>query len=265
MSAAVARRRRFVDENERASVPSMTTPSDRIAQVLQGSQIQLLADWVKALRSPAMSRASSAIGDPELQAQCQEFIALFGEGIASGDREDLDAAGWKPVMELLAGVSRSRERQGFSPSETAMFVFSFKEPLLVHLRRAFEGGDQAELFAEIWSLSRLLDRLGSDPGVVEILKSDAQQKMFEVSLPETPARMPASHARMLTSAQIGLVLLSLGGGFLYLRQYFENRNDVEFAVVLGTVAVALGIGALLSAAAAYLATRLWQNGTPERP
>ena len=113
--------------------------------------------------------------------------------------------------------------------------------------------------------ARLLDRLGSDPGVVEILKSDAQQKMFEVSLPETPARMPASHARMLTSAQIGLVLLSLGGGFLYLRQYFENRNDVEFAVVLGTVAVALGIGALLSAAAAYLATRLWQNGTPERP
>jgi rsbT co-antagonist protein RsbR len=166
----------------------MTTPSPRVTQVLKGSQIQLLADWVKALRSSAMARASSAIGDPELQAQCQEFIALFGAGIASGDLEDLDAAGWKPVMELLDGVSRSRGRQGYSPSETAMFVFSFKEPLFAHLRRAFEGGDQAELFAEIWSLSRLLDRLGLHTTEIhqaareEVIRRQGEE-MLELSTP----------------------------------------------------------------------------------
>ncbi len=111
--------------------------------------------------------------------------------------------------------------------------------------------------------ARLLDRLGADPGVLDVLKSDVQQKMFEISLPEAAPRMPAAQARMLTSAQVGLVLLSLGGGFLYIRQFVESRNDSEFVLVLGTISVALGIGAILSAGAAYLAARLWQNGIEE--
>ena len=138
----------------------MATSTNRIIQVLQNSQVQLLADWVKVLRSAGTSRTASVISDPELQAQCQEFIALFAGAITAGNLADLDAPAWKPVMEFLAGVSRSRGRQGFSPSETATFVFSFKEPLFAHLRRSFAGGDEAGLFADVWELSRLLDRLG---------------------------------------------------------------------------------------------------------
>lgn len=141
----------------------MATSNNRIIQVLQSSQVQLLADWVKALRSSGSSgasRTSSAISDPELQAQCQEFIALFGAAISSGDLEDLDAPVWKPTKDLLAGVSRSRSRQGFSPTETAMFLFSFKAPLFAHLRRTLEDHDEAALFADILELSRLIDRLG---------------------------------------------------------------------------------------------------------
>src|ERR1041384_2391930 len=49
------------------------------------------------------------------------------------------AGGWTATRDFLAGVSRSRGRQGFSPSETAMFVFSVKEPVFAHLRAALEG------------------------------------------------------------------------------------------------------------------------------
>ena len=138
----------------------MPTSTNRIIPVLQSSQVQLLADWVKALRSSTTARTSSVISDPELQAQCQEFISLLGDAIAGGHLDDLESEAWKPVKEFLAGVSRSRGRQGFSPSETAGFVFSLKEPLFAHLRRAFEGHDQAGLFADIWELSNLLDHLG---------------------------------------------------------------------------------------------------------
>jgi rsbT co-antagonist protein RsbR len=138
----------------------MATSTNRIIQVLESSQVQLLADWVKALRSASMSRTAAAISDPELQAQCQEFITLFGNAIRSSNLEDLDAPAWRPVLEFLAGVSRSRGRQGFSPSETATFVFSFKEPLFAHLRRAFSGEDEAKLFGDVWEVSKLLDRLG---------------------------------------------------------------------------------------------------------
>jgi rsbT co-antagonist protein RsbR len=166
----------------------MATSSNRIIQVLQNSQVQLLADWVKALRASATSRTSTAISDPELQAQCQEFISVFGGAIASGNFEDVESPAWKPVLELLAGVSRSRGRQGFSPSETAMFVFSFKEPLFNQLRRAYEGGDEAVLFSDMWELSKLIDRLGLYTTEIhqtareEVIRRQSEE-MLELSTP----------------------------------------------------------------------------------
>src|SRR5690349_14582306 len=108
----------------------MSISANRIIQILEQSQVQLLAEWMKYLRAIAASKASGAITDAELQAQCHEFIALFRTAVAAGQLDDVDAEVWRPVREFLAGVSKSRGRQGYSPSETAMFVFSFKEPLV---------------------------------------------------------------------------------------------------------------------------------------
>ena len=138
----------------------MAASTNRIIQVLRNSQVQLLADWVKALRAKTSSRAASQISEPELQSQCQELLALLATAVERGPLDDIDAPGWAPVRELLAGVSRSRSRQGFSPSETAMFVFSLKEPLMTHLRRSFEGMDANVLFTDIWEVSLLIDKLG---------------------------------------------------------------------------------------------------------
>ncbi|TMQ13519.1 MAG: STAS domain-containing protein [Deltaproteobacteria bacterium] len=137
----------------------MALSTHRITQVLQSSQVQLLAEWVKALRAAGRSRSAAMISDPELQSQCQEFIALLSTAMETGSLDDADER-WRPVKEFLTGVSRSRSRQGFSPSETAMFVMSFKEPLFASLRRAYEGHDDGKLLADIWEASRLLDRLG---------------------------------------------------------------------------------------------------------
>jgi rsbT co-antagonist protein RsbR len=134
--------------------------TNRIVQVLKASQVQLLADWIKALRAQSSSRTTAMISDPELQGQCQEFIALFADALTANLTDDVQASGWTPMRDFLGGVSRSRGRQGFSPSETAQFVFSFKEPLVSHTRRALEGQSDAAVFAEIWELSRILDRLG---------------------------------------------------------------------------------------------------------
>jgi rsbT co-antagonist protein RsbR len=139
----------------------MATTTHRLTHVLQSSQVQLLADWIKALRAAMNTRSSSsAISDPELQAQCQEFIALLSAAVSSGNLEDIEAEPWRPVKDFLAGVSRSRGRQGFAPGETAMFVLSFKEPLLANLRRTFEGVDSNQLLTDVWEMSRLLDKLG---------------------------------------------------------------------------------------------------------
>ena len=63
------------------------------------------------------------------------------------------------MRSLLDGVSRSRAAQGFSPSETATFVFSLKEPLFEQLRAAFP--DDARVVADAgWQMTQLVDQLG---------------------------------------------------------------------------------------------------------
>lgn len=161
---------------------------NRVVQILKDSQVQLLADWVKALRGAQTSRTATMISDPELQAQCQEFLNLLATAIASGNLEDVSGEVYRPVRDFLAGVSRSRGRQGFSPSETATFVFSLKEPLFQHLRRAFESKDDAGLFHDVWDLSKLLDKLGLYTTEVyqtareEVIRRQGEE-MLELSTP----------------------------------------------------------------------------------
>jgi rsbT co-antagonist protein RsbR len=162
--------------------------TNRIIQILKTAQVQLLADWVKAIKATASPGAKTLISDPELQTQCQEFISLFADGLAGGGLDDVHGDNWTPTRDFLSGISRSRGRQGFSPSETATFVFSFKEPLFTHLRRAFEGHDAAVLFTDIWEVSKLLDKLGLYTTEVhqtareEVIRRQGEE-MLELSTP----------------------------------------------------------------------------------
>jgi rsbT co-antagonist protein RsbR len=88
---------------------------------------------------------------------------------------------------LLDELSRARLVQGFSPSETATFVLSLKEPLFELLRR--EIGDNADSLArEIWSATGLLDKLGlyTTEAYVrtrEEVINRQQQELLELSTP----------------------------------------------------------------------------------
>jgi rsbT co-antagonist protein RsbR len=136
---------------------------------------------MKALRAGS---GSKKITDSELQAQCQEFIALLRDALATGDM-DAAAGSWKELREFLAGISRSRAKQGFTPSETAAFVLSFKGPLLAHLRSG--AGDEGAL-DELWDLTLLLDQLALitteayQAGREEIIMRQ-RDEMLELSTP----------------------------------------------------------------------------------
>jgi rsbT co-antagonist protein RsbR len=58
----------------------------------------------------------------------------------------------------LTSAARERARLGFTPTETATFVFSLKQPLFARLRREVRDAD--ELADETWRATVLLDQLG---------------------------------------------------------------------------------------------------------
>ena len=130
----------------------------RIPEVLKKFEKELLADWVKEQLNAIVLRRD-LIKEPELRQQSADFLALLRETTQSGNLNDITAPEWASTREMLGTISRSRAIQGFTPSETATFVFSFKQPLFTRLRDEI-GKDQETVIDEIWTAGILLDKLG---------------------------------------------------------------------------------------------------------
>ena len=157
-----------------------------LQQIIAKSQKELLAEWLQNQLSSDNAR-SDLMKESELREQCREFLALLQDAARSGGLENLDGSAWTPVREFLAGISRSRAMQGFSPAETATFVFSLKQPLFTRLRREITNDAQA-LADEFWAASVLIDKLGLYTMEMfqksrEEVISRQQQELLELSTP----------------------------------------------------------------------------------
>jgi len=105
------------------------------------------------------SRRSDLIDDSDLERESRELLRLLRGALADGASEDFEATAWEPVRDYLSNLSRSRAEAGFSPSETAIFVFSLKQPLFTRLAQA-STDDAGSLVDLVLEASVLLDRLG---------------------------------------------------------------------------------------------------------
>jgi rsbT co-antagonist protein RsbR len=127
-----------------------------IAQIVRKNEQQILEMWLE-YQFAAKTLRADLIKESELRDQSREFLRLFTEAIQA-EAQNVDTAAWMPVKEMLSSISRSRATQGFSPSETASFVFSLKQPLFIVLKESFAQAQ--ELADQIWAVSILLDKLG---------------------------------------------------------------------------------------------------------
>ncbi len=157
----------------------------RLADILREHEAEILTSWLEHQRS-ALSTGSRLISEAEVGEQSRQFLALLSSAIRNGNM-DLMASEWTEVRDMLSELSRTRAQQGFTPSQTAMFIFSLKQPLFECLRQEFAG--DAEAFAgETWTATMLLDKLGLltaeayQKGREEVI-SRQQHEMLELSTP----------------------------------------------------------------------------------
>lgn len=135
----------------------MAQNTTKISEVLTNHEQELLSAWLAELAGALRRR--DLISEGELRIQCEEFIRLVRSAIGAGNSTDIQRPEWTGVRELLADLSRSRARQGFTPRETALFVFSFKRPLFKYLREEY-GEESTALAEDTWVATDLLDNLG---------------------------------------------------------------------------------------------------------
>ena len=165
----------------------MTTQNgNAVSEALASEEASLLAEWLREQQAAIGRRG--LISDRELESQSREFLGLLRSASASGNMTDVHGgAEWSALREMLGGISRSRGQQGFSPSETATFIFSLKPALFARLRARL-GGQPDRLFDAIRDAGEMLDRLGlyttevHQQGREEVIRRQ-QQDMLELSTP----------------------------------------------------------------------------------
>jgi rsbT co-antagonist protein RsbR len=163
---------------------SLSMPSD-LPQLLQKHHDALLQEWTKSQLASA-GRHLSASDENTLAANSREFLTLFRQGLASGEMNDVHASAWQHTRDFLTSLSASRAKDGFTPTETATFVFSFKAPVFTLLREQVK--DPSLLAAEVMNTSNLLDKFGLFTTEAyqksrESIIARQQQELLELSTP----------------------------------------------------------------------------------
>jgi len=109
-----------------------TTPTSAIVDVIEQHESTLLIEWLRE-QERAATRRASLISIEDLETESRALLGLLRETLRTARHDELDAPEWDQVREYLRRLSRSRAELGFSPSETATFIFSLKQPLFALL------------------------------------------------------------------------------------------------------------------------------------
>ena len=163
--------------------PTMTTS---IAKTLLNQRNEILQEWLHQ-QLVAENLRADLISEAELRTDSDRFLSVLTDAVQSGNFSKIESPEYQPVLELLERFSRSRGLQGFTPSETATFVFSLKQPLFSALRKSGEN-DPAELVENMWAADLLLDKLGLytteayQQSREEVIRHQ-QEEMLELSTP----------------------------------------------------------------------------------
>jgi len=157
-----------------------------LSDLITKYEAELLISWMRN-QLEAGSLRSGQIKEDELRDQSRRFLREFTNALKSGDVDDVTGQAWSATRDLLSSFSCSRAQQGFTPSETATFIFSMKEPVFTLLRNEIK--DRAQQLADLtWAVTKVLDKLGLYTAEVyartreEVIKRQTQE-LIELSTP----------------------------------------------------------------------------------
>lgn len=162
----------------------MDAPDNTVPRIIERFEAPILSDWM-ARQLASMRRRPDLMNEAQLREQCGAFLSALRHAVKGRNLDDTTAPEWTEVREMLSRISAERARSGFTPRETAQFVFSLKQPLFERMRTELEGPALAEA---LWSATELIDTLGlytmeEYQRSREDIIARQQQELLELSTP----------------------------------------------------------------------------------
>jgi len=157
--------------------------ASKLGSIIAQHRDVILSRWLQDMIGS--TRRSDLMKESELKTQCSQFLSLLAQ--ATAHTTNTQASAYGPLRDMLAEISRSRATQGFSPRETATFIFSIKQPLFTAIRESL-GKDSSAMADEMWSTTEIVDSLGLYTAEAYLKAREEtirrqQEEMLELSTP----------------------------------------------------------------------------------
>lgn len=132
--------------------------SVNISKLLQKERKKILELWMKNQLADESLR-DDLMSNDELRAQSDELLTALTKSVNDKNIQNLQSSDFDQVFEILSGISISRARQGYSPRETGLYIFSLKDALLQVLQDELKN-DPVTLFTVAMNVNKLIDNFG---------------------------------------------------------------------------------------------------------
>ncbi len=156
-----------------------------LAEIISQNADSIRQQWLAGM--PKSVERADLISKAEAEEQSRAILDAIVTGVQASGASNIEAAGWDAARDLLKDISASRARQGFSPTEVAIFILSLKHPLFSAIRTKLANKQEA-LLETVWAATELLDRLAlftteAFIATREELITRQQQELMELSTP----------------------------------------------------------------------------------
>jgi len=147
----------------------LPTANSKLSQVFETREQEITDRWME--QQQASGRKLTAAEREQANRLSREFVRALKSALQRNNSGDISGADWAGVREFLVDLSSRRAKDGYTPRETASFVFSLKQPLFSALKNEL-GSDGKTLADEVWLATVLIDELG-------LLTTESYQKSRE--------------------------------------------------------------------------------------
>jgi rsbT co-antagonist protein RsbR len=165
---------------------SFVPRSNRNLATILATRSQEITDrWLEL--QAASSKRLSALERQEAERKSRDLVAALATAVRDGHLDDYSHPQWRHATGILTDISATRAINGYSPSETATYIFSLKDPLFTVVTEELK--DDPEGFAiALRQSSEILDRLGlvtieAYQKTRESIITRQQQELLELSTP----------------------------------------------------------------------------------
>ncbi len=130
-----------------------------IAEIIVDHQEEILTDWMQLITKLGGTRTLELMSEDQLVVQTKGLLTTLTTAFNTEQYVTIDTPDFADAVALLQDISASRAEQGFTASETAVFVFSLKDALLKYMQEEISE-DPVILNAEIQKMNKIIDNLG---------------------------------------------------------------------------------------------------------